>query len=106
MSPREVVAVGRKMVSGKFPVTPRIKQDLVNICYSFMEDTELKHSTRMGAMTILLECSKQNLVMEKLEQDAVSSAEMIENTKGPKMVLILPPNGAEASVSSDEKEMS
>jgi hypothetical protein len=101
MSPSKVVAVGRKIAAGKFPVTPRIKQDLVNICYLFMEDTELKHATRMGAMTILLECSKLNLVMEKLEQDAGAAAEMLENTKGPKVVLLLPPNNSERPAAAD-----
>ena len=102
MRPHEVVAVGRKIASGKFPVTQRIKQDLVNICCRFMEDEELKPSTRMGSMQILLECSKQNLVMEKMEQDSANSAEMLENRSGPKVVLLLPPNGAEKAAVNEE----
>lgn len=106
MSPSRVVAVGRKIAGDLWPVSVRVRNDLVNICYQFMEDTELKPATRMGAMQILLECTKQNLVKEKLDQDGAASAEMLENSKGPKMVLILPPNGAERAAAVDENEES
>ena len=107
MRPHEVVAVGRKITGDLWPVSIRTRNDLVNACVRFMEDEELKPVTRMGAMQILLECTKQNLVKEKLDQDAGAAAEMLENRSGPKVVLLLPPNGAEkAAVAADNEETS
>ena len=99
MTPREVVAVGKKMVkSSLWPTTGRIRQDLVNTCYRFLEDEELKPATRMGAMQILLECEKQNLIREKMdaELDPVE-----KESKEPKVVLLLPPNGSEKKEIAD-----
>lgn len=102
MTPREVVAVGKKMIkTSLWPTTGRIRQDLVNTCFRFMEDEELKPATRMGAMQILMECEKQNLVREKMDADLEVSAGGGEENKGPKVVLLLPPNGSEKKEVAD-----
>ena len=98
MKPHEVVAVGRKIFGGKslWPTTGRMRQDLVNILYRFSEDEDLKPTVRMGAVSLLMEAEKQNLVAMKLEIDAEGKLEMAEgNGKGPQMVLLLPPNFTE-----------
>jgi len=99
MKPHEIVAVGRKIFGGKslWPTTVRMRQDLVNILYRFSEDEELKPATRMGAISLLMEAEKQNLVAIKLEIDAEAKLETSElGSKGPQMVLLLPPNNSEA----------
>lgn len=105
MKPHEIVAVGRKIFGGKslWPTTVRMRQDLVNILYRFSEDEDLKPATRMGAISLLMEAEKQNLVAIKLEIDAEGKLEMAEGSgKGPQMVLLLPPNGTEKAVVGDE----
>lgn len=105
MKPHEIVAYGRKLFGGKllWPTTPRIRQDLVNILYRFAEDEELKPATRQGAISLLLECEKQNLVAMKMELDVEAKLDGIESgSKGPQMVLLLPPNGAEMIVPQKE----
>jgi hypothetical protein len=100
MTPREVVAVGKKIVADLWPVSVRNRQDLVNACVRFMEDEDLKPATRMGAMQIILECTKQNLVKQKMDEENQNGSEMLEN-KGPKVVLLLPPNGSEKKEVAD-----
>jgi hypothetical protein len=95
MTPREVVAVGKKITGDLWPVSMRTRNDLVNACVRFMEDEDLKPATRMGAMQIILECTKQNLVKQKMDEEVNGGQEALEN-KGPKVVLLLPPNLTEA----------
>ena len=107
MKPHEIVAVGRKIFGGKslWPTTGRMRQDLVNILYRFSEDEDLKPTVRMGAVSLLMEAEKQNLVAIKLEIDAEGKLEASElGSKGPQMVLLLPPNGTEkaAELTSNE----
>jgi hypothetical protein len=97
MTPREVVAVGRKITGDLWPVSLRTRNDLVNACVRFMEDEDLKPATRMGAMQIILECTKQNLLKQKMDEEANGGQEALEN-KVPKVVLLLPPNGSEKAV--------
>jgi hypothetical protein len=103
MKPHEVVAVGRKIFGGKslWPTTGRMRQDLVNILYRFSEDEDLKPTVRMGAVSLLMECEKQNLIAIKMEIDAEGKLEMAEgNGKGPQIIMLLPSNGTEVSVDS------
>ena len=100
MTPREVVAVGKKITGDLWPVSMRTRNDLVNACVRFMEDEDLKPATRMGAMQIILECTKQNLVKQKMDEDVNGGQDLLEN-KGPKVVLLLPPNGSEKKEVAD-----
>jgi hypothetical protein len=100
MTPREVVAVGKKITGDLWPVSLRTRNDLVNACVRFMEDEDLKPATRMGAMQIILECTKQNLLKQKMDEEANGGQEALEN-KGPKVVLLLPPNGSEKAVAGE-----
>ena len=106
MKPHEVVAVGRKIFGGKslWPTTVRMRQDLVNILYRFSDDEELKPTVRMGAISLLMEAEKQNLVAIKLEIDAEAKLEMDSSVKGgPQMVLLLPGNGTERPMPKKEE---
>ena len=105
MKPHEVVAVGRKIFGGKslWPTTGRMRQDLVNILYRFSEDEDLKPTVRMGAVSLLMEAEKQNLVAIKMEIDAEGKLEMAEgNGKGPQIIMLLPSNGTEKAQVLDE----
>jgi hypothetical protein len=105
MKPHEVVAVSRKIFGGKslWPTTTRMRQDLVNILYRFSEDEDLRPGVRQAAISLLLECEKQNLVAIKLEMDAEERVESIEMaSRGTQMVLLLPPNKTESKVVADE----
>ena len=101
MKPHEIVAVGRKIFGGKslWPTTGRMRQDLVNILYRFSEDEDLKPTVRMGAVSLLMEAEKQNLVAIKLEIDAEGKLELAEGRSGgPQIIMLIPSNGTEVSV--------
>jgi hypothetical protein len=105
MKPHEIVAVGRKIFGGKslWPTTGRMRQDLVNILYRFSEDEDLKPTVRMGAVSLLMEAEKQNLVAIKLEIDAEGKLELAEGKSGgPQIIMLIPPNFTEVSKVSDE----
>jgi hypothetical protein len=105
MKPHEIVAVGRKIFGGKslWPTTGRMRQDLVNILYRFSEDEDLKPTVRMGAVSLLMEAEKQNLVAIKLEIDAEGKLELAEGKSGgPQIIMLIPPNFTEVSKVADE----
>jgi len=105
MKPHEIVAVGRKIFGGKslWPTTGRMRQDLVNILYRFSEDEDLKPTVRMGAVSLLMEAEKQNLVAIKLEIDAEGKLELAEGKSGgPQVIMLIPPNFTEVSKVADE----
>lgn len=105
MKPHEVVAVGRKIFGGKslWPTTGRMRQDLVNLLYRFADDEDLKPATRMGAVSLLMEAEKQNLVAMKLEIDAEGKLEMAEGKSGgPQIIMLIPANGTEKAQVVDE----
>lgn len=105
MKPHEIVAVGRKIFGGKslWPTTGRMRQDLVNILYRFSEDEDLKPTVRMGAVSLLMEAEKQNLVAIKLEIDAEGKLELAEGKSGgPEVIMLIPPNFTEVSKVADE----
>jgi hypothetical protein len=105
MKPHEIVAVGRKIFGGKslWPTTGRMRQDLVNILYRFSEDEDLKPTVRMGAVSLLMEAEKQNLVAIKLEIDAEGKLELAEGRSGgPQVIMLIPPNFTEVSKVADE----
>ena len=105
MKPHEIVAVGRKIFGGKslWPTTGRMRQDLVNILYRFSEDEDLKPTVRMGAVSLLMEAEKQNLVAIKLEIDAEGKLGLAEGRSGgPQVIMLIPPNFTEVSKVADE----
>jgi hypothetical protein len=75
----------------------------VNILYRFSEDEDLKPTVRMGAVSLLMEAEKQNLVAIKLEIDAEGKLELAEGKSGgPQIIMLIPPNFTEVSKVADE----
>jgi hypothetical protein len=91
--------LGKLMKSQRWETTPTIREDALKFVDRVISDEDANEGNRLKAVELLLKMEAQNQTDDRIVAGVKDNSDGEEKQK---IVLILPPNGAERKIEAEE----